>query len=87
MEYYEPFWPRSPRSSSWRCWDIVDCDEPPHIMCTECRQRFETLTEFEQHIRRQEMAAATRAEGEAVVRRRREAEKAAKARQFALGIT
>lgn len=63
---------RPGRDASPRCWLAVPLSTAPHVLCAGgCGDRFETLTEFEQHIREQEMAKAVEAEIEAPQRHRR----------------
>jgi hypothetical protein len=63
---------RSGRRSTWPCWEAVPAPDAPHVGCTGCGDRFETLTEFEWHIREQETSRATIAEVEANIRRRQD---------------
>jgi hypothetical protein len=57
--------------TSRRCWLAVPVDAAPHVRCAGCRQRFETLTEFEGHLREGELVQAAIAEIEADDRRHR----------------
>ncbi len=67
-----------------RCWLAVP--DGKKALCTGGRGRFDTLTEFEQHIRDQEMALAATADAAAFDRRVSSTRRAAKERAAALGI-